>query len=82
MAHCFQGPLSSAQGKKKKNPLLLGVLAPTTLNLQFSEMAEQMYIFQSREIEAKLGKKKKSKTTKKQNKQRKNFEEVNIALML
>lgn len=64
MAHCFQGPLSSAQGKKKKNPLLLGVLAPTTLNLQFSEMAEQMYIFQSREIEAKLEKKKKAKPQK------------------
>lgn len=80
MAHCFQCPLSSAQGKKKKNPLLLGVLAPTTLNLQFSEIAEQMYIFQSREIEAKL--EKKAKPQKPQNKQRKNFEEVNVALML
>lgn len=71
MARCFQCPLSSAQGKK--NPLLLGVLAPTTLNLQFSEMAEQMYIFQSREIEAKLEKKQKikinKKPTKTQNKQ-------------
>lgn len=81
MAHCFQGPLSSAQGKKKKNPLLLGVLAPTTLNLQFSEMAEQMYIFLEQGDRSQIGKKK-SKTTKKQNKQRKNFEEVNIALML
>lgn len=69
MAHCFQGPLSSAQGKKK-NPLLLGVLAPTTLNLQFSEMAEQMYIFQSREIEAKLEKKKAKPQKNKTNKEK------------
>lgn len=70
MAHCFQGPLSSAQGKKKKNPLLLGVLAPTTLNLQFSEMAEQMYIFQSRETEIKLEKKKAKPQKNKTNKEK------------